>query len=200
MCATLIGQENNFVQPSDSCATGYIFNNEFCITVNEVPKLTAAPTIDGSAAEWANVPVMYEPVIQYGAAPEGNNTFPANPNDYKAKMKAAWDDDALYLLFEITDEDLQTTDVTSSSNYPWRKDGIEFATFLSPADSSRYPNYSVYPKNQWGISDDAATTEAAFNFFAPAWAAKHYIIPEMSPTEFREAGHNYFEWDSTKIY
>ncbi|NJM15989.1 MAG: hypothetical protein HC896_12020 [Bacteroidales bacterium] len=192
----MLAQSGHLVNKVDTC-TGYVFNSQYCIDVKPVVMVATPIEVDGDAADWASIPVAYKPTIEYGAT-----GMPANPNDYTVSLKVAWDLDNLYLLLDVKDDDLQLDDADPAQNRAWRKDGIEFATFLCPADSSRYGTdggaiYSKYPQSQWGISD--ATTNGKnkpFNYFDPTWAAKHYVVPDLSGGDFAKAGHNYFDWDT----
>ncbi len=183
--------QTNLLEQSDTCSSGYIFNNSTCVEAKEIQYSDAGFTIDGDASEWGNIGVFYNPEITYG---KPNN--PDNPKDYSVSLKLSWDDDALYFLIDAVDDLLQLTDEVYGNNFPFGKDGLEFATFLTGPDSSRYPGWSGYPPDQWGITDDGNGPPPSWNYHAPAWAAKHYLIPGLDAVEQREAGHNYFEWDT----
>lgn len=90
------------------------------------PRAATPPVIDGQVdALWSGVPAL--PI----ALPaEGHPTHPA---DYQASLRVAWDDDALYVLFEVVDDTL----VTDSDIGYEDDDSVEF--FLD-AGYERSPN------------------------------------------------------------
>ncbi|MGY4643904.1 endo-1,4-beta-xylanase [Cellulomonas sp. URHB0016] len=108
-----------------------------------VPQVETAPTVDGDVdAVWADAPVVSTDTLVEGAA-EGA----------KAKVRALWTDDALHLLYEVSDP---TLDATSSN--AWEQDSVE--TFLDPVNAkngSYLPNdgqYRVNFENFQSVSGD----------------------------------------------
>ncbi|MGY4643905.1 endo-1,4-beta-xylanase [Cellulomonas sp. URHB0016] len=108
-----------------------------------VPQVETAPTVDGDIdAVWADAPVVSTDTLVEGAA-EGA----------KAKVRALWTDDALHLLYEVSDP---TLDATSSN--AWEQDSVE--TFLDPVNAkngSYLPNdgqYRVNFENFQSVSGD----------------------------------------------
>ncbi|GIG23066.1 hypothetical protein Cch01nite_37900 [Cellulomonas chitinilytica] len=108
-----------------------------------VPQVDTAPTIDGDVdAAWADAPVVETTTLVEGAA-----------DGATAQVKALWTQDALHLLFQVTDPSLD-----AGSSNAWEQDSVE--TFLDPVNAkngSYLPDdgqYRVNFENFQSVSGD----------------------------------------------
>jgi hypothetical protein len=114
-------QEEQYVTKDDTCSSGYIFDISFCMDLDTIFKISTPPTIDGNAADWSDIAVTYTLDVPYGATNK-----PANEADLTVNVKAAWDTDNFYILFDVTDDKFFADPAAGE----WRRDGIEFGTYM----------------------------------------------------------------------
>lgn len=121
MGLTKAQEDYQYVIEDDTCSGGYLWDLSFCMHMDTVFKTATPFTIDGDAADWADYPVTYNLPVPYGDALK-----PKNEADLSVAVKAAWDDDNFYILFDVTDDKF-FADPTAGE---WRRDGIEFGTYM----------------------------------------------------------------------
>ena len=75
-----------------------------------IGKTNVAPVIDGVADEmWSDAP-------RFIVSPFGSKTGPVTLADFSVTYRGKWDDDNLYLLFEVKDDILVTNDYEANGN------------------------------------------------------------------------------------
>lgn len=135
------------------------------VAVAEAVRTEEPMTLDGVGDEpvWASAP---EYALGYATWPVPSgigwddpvNGTPAEPDDLNASFKAAWDDEYLYILVEVTDDIIVIDD--TDTNYE-NDDGVEF--YLD-GDNSRdkgtawnQPGYDFVNDRQLKIKADNST-------------------------------------------
>ncbi len=82
-------------------ASGYKFDRTVNVNFLSAPHVTAPPTIDGDPADWAAVPVM---ALSGKDAVVRSPQFWTGDADLSAVVRYAWDEKALYLSVDVTDD------------------------------------------------------------------------------------------------
>lgn len=120
------------VPPSSSSAQSSTPNHY------NAPKATAAPIIDGVAEPvWNNA--SWSPINVFWLGTQPNPTI----NDYSGRYKAVWTQEYLYLLFEITDDQLFDGVINPLDRY-WEDDTVEL--FI---DENRNGGQHGYNTSAW---------------------------------------------------
>ena len=85
------------------------------VTPLEIPQADTAPVVDGEVDDvWADAQVI-------DIATRSSGTDPDSEEDLSGTVRILWDAEAIYGLFEVTDDDLQ-----QNSTDTWQDDGVEF--------------------------------------------------------------------------
>ena len=143
------------------------------------PRAAAPPTIDGNAAEWADIPAYSSPYVVFTSGSWDGS------DDLAASWQVMWDDANLYLLVNVTD-DFHVQNQTG--NQTFRGDSVELQI-----DTDRAGDYgpSLSPDDfQISLSpgDFATLPPSAFRFQGTPdgkmldAAAPHSIILTAVPT------------------
>ena len=118
--------ETQLVYPDEDGSNGFEGETLDANNHYDAPKASAAPNIDGEIDDvWNEAPWMAMDVAWTGF---GNLTAPQSDDDYRGRYKVIWDENNLYLLFEINDDVIDT-----NSNDYWDRDTIEI--FIDEDDS-----------------------------------------------------------------
>jgi hypothetical protein len=103
----------------------------------DAPRALAAPTIDGAGGDpaWEAAPVTHLVDVEDLT---GETVFPRS-----TEVRMLWDDEALYLLFELVDPDVWST-FTNRDDQIWQQEVVEI--FIDPdGDGVDYAEIEVNP-------------------------------------------------------
>ncbi len=136
----VIGPISRIAKMVDEAKAGMAAAEAKARAATSIPQAPRAPVIDGNADEvWAGVPSHEIGNVAYSA--------PAGPQDVAAEYKAMYDRQALYILVDVTDDQL-----TNDSVEFWLDDGVE--VFID-ADNSKS---DVYGENDYQFHFDWDST------------------------------------------
>jgi fibronectin type 3 domain-containing protein len=139
-----------------------------------IGKTATAPTIDGE------VEALWDDAPQYIISPFGAKTEPVTHEDFSATFRAKWDNDNLYLLFEVMDDILVTNPKVADGNTGgfYVHDCVEL--FIGDEDNTQSYHYRfIYNLDDEvnfdpvpaGYTNVSASTEDGYNIeVAIPWA------------------------------
>jgi hypothetical protein len=101
-------------------AGGYSFSRESRLNFMAATKLAAPPKIDGDLTDWAKVPGL--PLKGLANVVRSPNYY-SGETDESAVLRFAWDENALYLAVEVSDDAYEQRHV---GNMVWQGDCLQF--------------------------------------------------------------------------
>lgn len=101
------------------------------------PKTETAPTIDGKADESIWGKAEWAPIDQLWVGQQ------ASPADFSGKYKIIWDENALYYLFEIVDDQLSDVHNNPLQDY-WNDDCLEIFIDEDASGGDHTYNYNAF--------------------------------------------------------
>ena len=150
-------------------------------------QITTAPTIDGDASDWADIP--WSGVGYYNDRDFNGDGVPdpsPDVRDLQARFKAAWIDEGtnLYLLIERYDDAIFTDEATANM---WQIDGMEIRidpynqnNAGEPGDTEDGKAFNII----WRVGkDDINGIEKPSALDAPVYEAKWAVDETVFPTK-----------------